>query len=651
MREPPWIHLRQTLLQSFRASKVGQAPHADVIPQPQSFSVESLLSMKKWKREAQPCLVAFLVLLTLTLAAQRNMDLDELSETLFPVDRQPFAAQDRWNLLNEAQREAWTSANDQIPSQSNFDDVLPLVNEAKRRRLSFLVTVKVVYPPDAIVNEDKVRRHAALMRATSNFTAIKFRILSAKADLYKAVKSVSDADSEKQISAILQHDASSSGIMDVLYIVVRTGSAAKQGPLSKLPEHPPILAGSRVSWIVHSMERSGHVNVAKMLQHAETAAQRMYAPSPSFFPIPISPVIRLSISAYTPGHEKEALWINSLSWKSFEKTVRKIALVGQTVGFFVNPSNKDCWNCEDLFQHVVKSDLVDVDRVLTWWRNAQKEFSAEGEVDVEEALEGDPSTMTNVHVLVVDTAKEKPCAVMNHLEKIGLETVQGAGLVMFNSNQPNFEARLQSLLIQAVAGSAFGIANADRYMVHDESLLLGPDAEPIGATLLLSDIALRHALVSSTFSKLNELDTILRTMEHFGVSPSKVLTSAEFTGVLQRTNLLLYKSKEAFSVLEEHRDDTRALHLAESGFHDIKAIRSAFHLQSPKKSTVWDHFRDPRSKCHFSKIHERAIELLEDQDSLVSRLGFFGVAFIFGFLLGHVAALIRGKVKRDEKRE
>lgn len=596
-------------------------------------------------------MAAFFFISTLALAAQRNIDLDELSETLFPVDRQPFAAQDRWNLLNEAQREDWTIANQQIPLHTNFDDVLPLVDDAKQRKLSFLVTAKVIAPPEAIVNEDKIRRYAGLLRANGNFTGIKFRILAAKPDLYAAVQSVSDKETEKEISAILQHDASSSGVMDILYIVVITVSAGNKGPLSKLSEHPPTLAGNRVSWIVHSMERRGHVNVAKMLLQAETAAQRLYAPSPSFFPIPISPVIRVSISAYTPGHEKEALWINSFSWETFEKTIRKIALVGQTVGFFVNPSNKDCWNCEDIFHHVVKKDLVDVDRVLTSWRNAQKEFSSEGEVDVDEALEGDPSTMTNVHILVVDTSKEKRCAVMNHLEKIGLETVQGASLVIFNSMEPNFEGKLQSLLIQAVAGSAFGIANAARYMVHDESLLLGPDAQPIGATLLLSDLALRHALVSSTFSKLNELTTILRAMELYGVNPSKVLTDQEYTAVLQRTNLLLFKSREAYHVLEEHREDTKALHLAESGYHDIKAIRSAFHLQSSKKASVWDHFRDPRSKCHFSRIHERAIELLEDQDSLVSRLGFFVVAFIFGFMLGRIAALIRGKVKRDEKRE
>lgn len=581
---------------------------------------------------------------------RHSIDVEELSEVLFPIERHPFAEEDRWPLLTREQREAWTFAHDKVPEF--VDEILnPMIASYTNRRFSLLITIKIIASPKTKLNYDKLTRYARLVQTKGKLSEIEFRLSHPKAELYTHITSASGADVPQQISLLLHHDAISTSASDTVYIII----ADEKDSLSKLASHPPFIAADRVFWYVHSVDATDDVNVAQMLVRASAIAQKLYDPPPKFFPVPVSATLRVEISAYTPRYYEEAPWVKSFPWSNFEKTVRNLALVGQTVGFFMNPVNKDCTKCSDAFQSALKATTPSSEkRVLHAWKNEQKDY-----IDIKDeqarGADDDPNSVFTVSVLVVDTSKLPDSPVTERLERNGISSIQGASMIVVRSSRSDSPVRLQSLLLQGILESAFGISNSRRY-IYGSTSNSSTASFGIGnkISMVLFDNIVRNAVSSSVHNTLSALDIIVESMKQNDVVAAKVLADDDYASLLQRTNLLFYKLKHSQLALSDEHNAGKALHMAAATFHDLQSIQSMFHIVSGKKSSVRAHFRDSRTKCRFSKIQERAIsasELFEGQASMLTRTLFVAIAFILGLLLGRALSLIKSRMKYAVKRE
>lgn len=598
------------------------------------------------------CLVTFIFQTSIFSVAEgtrQSFDIEELAETLFPVHRHPFAQEDRWPLLSREQREAWTFAHDEVTEFVN-ENLINTIKSFKDHRLSLLITLKIVASQTTKLNQDELTRYARLMHPKGYLNDINFRLMHPKEHLFSQIASASGPQADHQISQLLQHDATSTGASDTLYVIL----VDKNGNFSNLASHPPFLVGDRAFWYVHLIDEKDNVNVAEMLVRTERVAEKLFDPAPKFFPVPVASTRRIRISAFTPRHDHEAPWAESFPWRTFEKTVRDMALVGQTIGFFLNPDSKDCVKCSDAFHNALKSTTASDSRVLKVWKNEQKDdFESKGEES--DTNEVDPKSTSTVFILVVDTMKVPASVATERLEKIGVVSMEGASMVFIRSSQRNAIIRLHSLLLQAIAECAFGISNPGRYIYEDSLVDVPAEGTQKKVSMILLDNVLKNAVSSSIRSALSELETIVWSMKTNDVIATKFLADEEYVTLVQRTNLLFYKIKQSQVALSEQHDGAKALHMATASFHDLRSIQSLFRLSSRKMAYVFAHFADPCTKCGFLKTQERSLtasEVFEERGSVLTSLSiiFAGLSFILGFLLGHgvrLSSRMRYAVKRE----
>lgn len=530
-----------------------------------------------------------------------DISVDEIERSLLLHKDDPFGAEDKWASLSDAQREAWTASNEVVQMSDGVQEILKQSKLVKEEGTSLPVDVHIV-APDKYLSKEKVSRiaqYASAMRAGRNGTELKFRVSVAPQTLYKRIAMHSLSQNPADFIGILEQTAATLGSVNALFVIVN-----HQGePFNEFAASLPFVGNGRVSWIMHNIEKARSVNIPVVLVASERAAERVYAPEPLYFPVPLIRHLRIELAAYTPGHKHRAVWLQKFSLSEFESAVRAIAVHGQRVGFFSSQANAECRKCERAFRDVETYERDFPNRAAKILNNdvAPNETWARGMLSTYAKKRIQPNSF---RLYVLDTTKLTKTEYLQRLERRMLSVYPGMGFVIFRSSDDVAVEKLESQLIKAIIAGVYGITEPDLYMHSKLERQISKQTKR--PSLILSDLVVRNLVRSIVKKRLLELDEIVEGLLYFNIDPAKSLGDHEYAYFAQRVNLMMFKLQRAQRILVgESNNSSAALSLASSASHDIKAIRTAFDISADHKS--FDRFRDPTLRCHLSRLQREAL--------------------------------------------
>lgn len=572
------------------------------------------------------------------------IDINEVSNNLFPYHDDPFASDDTWSGLADSYREAWTAGNQVVPQNVSGMRVL---EEAQRiRHTNILVHVDIqIVASSHLINQDMkatIKKYAKVMRAGLNGTTVNFDVSFAHESLYKRLAMHSRSQHPFEFMGILEQAAVTSGLLNAMYIIVNHGN----DPITNFTPNKPFLGQGRVSWYLYQIPTDKPLNIANLLTTTETIAQRVFAPIPLYHPIPFLREFTVDVSAYTPGHELRALWLEKFEWEEFESLSRNYAIHGQKVRFHSMQTNAECASCSRAFRNAGSSGFDFIDKAALILNNEvvpNKNWTKGFQIShVKTRVQ--PNTF---RLFVFDTTNLKRTEKLSRLERKSLFLFPGMSILIFRSSDKKQLSILDSLMIRAVVGGVYGIAEPDLYVLSGDQSDQGQGALHMSAILI--DVMVRSFVRSIVEVRLSELVEIVDGILHFDVDPSKALNNRDYRSFTQRINLLLHKLKKAQRILSAPSERGQAVYLAASTIHDIRAIRTVFNLQDNSKA--YERFKDPTVRCHFSRLKRQALRASGILESTYSIAGLFlralvisvGSALITFYSLRRLSPMLRGK--------
>lgn len=588
--------------------------------------------MHSESRDALMLVLLFVLLATFIVNARdyqgRRTHLDSTVEdihaSLFYHKEDPFAAEDTWAALLDSQREAWTAANDLIQLSDGIGEILRHTDLIRKQGISVPVEVQIVCSEKLLSEENvsRVAQYASAMKAARNGTRLSFNVSVAQQPLFKRLSMHSPSHDPADFIGILEQTAATLGVLNVMFVIVNHYNE----PINEFTSEVPFVGNGRVSWILYNIDRGHQLNIPRLLASAERAAQRVYAPQPLYFPVPLTRRLHIDLTAYTPGHQHRALWLQDFAWNEFEAAIRAIAVHGQSFAFFSSQSNGECPKCERAFRDVAKYDRDYPTRAAVMLNNdvVPNVTWAKGFSGTSTKRRIPENTM---RLYVLDTAKLHRTEYMQRLERHPLASFPGLSIVTFRSSDKVSMAGLESLFVKAFVSAAYGIADPDLYMHAKLGKLISKRTKRPSSVLF--DVVARTLVRSVVETRLDELEEIAEGILYFDIDPSKSLGDREYAYFVQRVNLLLYKLRHAQILLNEVNNGPAATYMVSSTLHDMKAIRAAFDLGPDTRS--FERFRDPTLRCHFSRLRRealRASQILETSYPGIKRFGIALVTFI-----------------------
>lgn len=572
---------------------------------------------------------------------------DDIQRSLLFYKDDPFGTEDKWASLSDAQREAWTASNEVVQMSDGMQEIMRRSKLVKKEGISLPVDVHIV-AADKYLSKEKASRiaqYASAMRAGRSGTELKFRVSIAPQTLYKRIAMHSPSQNPADFIGILEQTAATLGSMNVLFVIVNH----RDEPFNEFAAPMPFVGNGRISWIMYNIEKARGLNIPIVLAAAERAAERVYAPQPLYFPVPLIRHLRIELVAYTPGHKHRAIWLQKFSLSEFEAAVRAIAVQGQTVGFFSSQANTECPKCERAFRDVETYERDFPNRAAKVLNNgvAPNETWAKGMLSTYSKKRIPPNSF---RLYVLDTTKLPKSEYLQRLERRMLSVYPGMGFVTFRSSDEVAAEKLEAQLIKAIIAGVYGIAEPDLYM-HPK-LMRQISKHTKRPSLILSDLVIRNLVLSIVKKRLSELDEIVEGVLYFNIDPAKSLGDHEYAYFAQRVNLMMFKLQRAQHILGESTNSSAALCLVSSAFHDIKAIRTAFDISADDKS--FDRFRDPTLRCHLSRITREALkasQILESSYPKVKHFAWATMSFTTTALVMYFMLNRYSTQKTREKRE
>lgn len=572
---------------------------------------------------------------------------DELTDTLLFHRDDPFADEDKWAALSDAMRSKWLEANYVLPSALTPSELLQTTSQITRSQIDVHVDVKVVAPPALLTPERRAQilHYATAMHAGHNGTSLKFAISIAPSQIFERLALTGKFHTVHSLSSVLIPLAKSSGALNLLYVIVNS------------PTHPVInhtelvlfLPTSRAAFFVYTPEKHGQLLVTDMLVAAERAAQRTFAPSLSYFPIPFVRDLQVSVTAYTPMHEYRALWLQDFSWDSFESSVRAHVLPGQKVRFMSYQTNSDCKHCKTVFESLSNPSKLFVTNVIRALNGGTLSNSswATGLSSLPSHRAVSPNTL---RLFVLDTVNIRRTKFLVELERRQLFSFPGLSLIILRSSNASSMRRLRTSMVRGLVSSLFGFAEPSLFVPElrrkDDEMSLWPTT----ASPLLLDIATRNVVRSAIERYCSQMDEILDGMAYFDVDPTQSLNKYEYQIFIQRLNFLIFKLHRARTALSEG-DSALAMYLLGASAHDIRAIRSVFDIEDQR---VLKRFRDPTIRCHFSRLKRealRASELIESTYFSARPAILASLSYCLSVLVTNVVTRKLRSIKSRRKRE
>lgn len=574
-------------------------------------------------------------------------DVKEVTNSLLSFREDPLAREDKWSAVSDSLREAWTSAHETVRISDGIEQVLEHTKHLRETGISLHVDIQIVAPENFISTHhlSLLNHYASAMKSGRNGTSLLFDVSLAPTSLYSRVAMHSPSQHPNDLMGILEQTAATLGHMNVMFVILNHG----QDPISHFASKMPFLGHSRTSWFLYTIEKGRTLNVADLLTATERAAERIYAPAPLYFPLPSIPTLQVDVTAFTPGYDRRALWLDHFSWGLFERSLRNVAVFGQKLTFFSSQINADCPLCPEVFRNVESFSSQFATRAAA--------MLSGGNIPNHDWSYGVTSTKADkkvprdtIRLYVLDTVKLHKTESLQRLEKRPLSLFPGMAILTFRSSDRDKVYNLNSYLVQAFLAAAYGVAEPEMYLPLQRA---GDKVEVSGRpSAVLLDIVYRNLVRSVVEKRIYELEEIVQGILYFDVDPAKSLGEREFVYLSQRINLMLFKLERAQRILGDLNDHSAALFLALSAHHDMKAIRSAFDLYPGTKS--FERFRDPTLRCHFSRLKRealRASELIEAtypvfRPLIFACIRFIGMAILTAFLL-HLRTNMKSRGKRE----
>lgn len=572
---------------------------------------------------------------------------EDIHASLFYQKEDPFAAEDKWAALSDSQREAWTAANDLIQLSNGIGEVLRQTQLIRKQGISVPVNVQIVVSEKLLSEElmSRVAHYTSALKAAQNGTSLSFNVSVAQQPLFKRLSMHSPSHDPADFAGILEQTAATLGVLNVLFVIVNHHDE----PINEFASETPFVGNGRISWVLYNIDRGHQLNVPRLLASAERAAQRVYAPQPLYFPVPLLRRVHVDITAYTPGHQHRALWLHDFAWNEFEAVIRDVAIHGQSIAFFSSQSNAECPKCERAFRNITKYDR-DYPRKAALMLNNDVVPSATWAKGLSSTSAKKKIPENTCRLYVLDTAKLHKTEYVQRLERRALASFPGLSIITFRSSDRMSMTGLESLFVKAFVSAAYGVADPDLYMHPRLGKLMSRRTKRPSSVLF--DVVARTLVRSVVEERLGELEEIAEGITYFDIDPTKSLGDREYVYFAQRVNLLLYKLGQAQVLVREPNNVPVATYMVSSTLHDIKAIRSAFDLDSDTKS--FEQFRDPTLRCHFSRLRREALkasQILETSYPGFQRLGIalltFTVAAISTSSMLHWYSQSKSREKRE----
>lgn len=563
-----------------------------------------ILSSKKLLLFSFSCLLLFKPLRARSYKVAWKRSSTSVKETetyLFSHIHDPLGDEDKWSSLTDDHRRAWTAANQILPLKRGITDLLNITKSIKNTPINVPVEIHIVACPTCLTKEDNniLIQYSKALKGGWKGAILDLRLRIAPETLYNRISMQPPARKPTDFLAIFQQAALSTGSANVLYLILNN----RQKPVVQYKSTVPYVGTGRVSWVVYAIEKGNDLNLANMLVTAERAAQRIYSPSPLFFPIPFIRHLHVELAAYTPHHDHRALWLQNFAWDKFETAVRSVAIKGHTVSFFSRQANHECPRCETAFRHPDQSDPDFPTQASIVLNNNVVPNGTWAEDQTSTTYLSGSLPQRTMRIYVLDTIRLPKNGPLQHLESKPVSIFPGMGIIIIRSSNHDSVRSLEFFLIKAVVAAAYGTMEPDLYITQQLSRVATSLERRTSA--VLHDVINRHLVRSVVETRIEELEEIAEGLLYFKIDPSKTLGAREYTLMVQRVNLIIFKLKRAQDVLETNDADT-ALYLASSTRHDMKAIRNSFGLTESAKSL--ERFRDPTIRCDFSNIRREALK-------------------------------------------
>lgn len=572
------------------------------------------------------------------------LDANDIGASLFNHEGDPFSEEDRWSALLDPQRVAWTRANMQLNFTDGIGDVLRATKRMKEANIQLHIEVQLVAPDGFLTlrDRDRIKHYSSAMGAGSNGTSVTFHVSVAPPSLYKRLSMHSPSQDPTSFMGMLQQTAVIIGSMHVMYVIVNHG----HDPINDFSPRTPFVGNERTSWMLYHVEGPRSLNIADLLFAIEKAAERVYAPQPLYFPIPIIQDLRFEVFAHTPGHEHKALWLDRFDWSRFESLMRRIAVPGQKLGFFLSPANSECPLCVKAFKSIDRPSRDSLRKAARALNNDVIPNAAWAD-DAGHRSGRKKHTSASFSLYVVDIVNIRKREALQLIERHPVSQFPGLGIVVLRSSHEHIVGILDRLFMQAFLAGVYGIAEPQLYVSSEIRGSVGESAPSV----IASDIAVRYMVRSVVDKRILEIDEIIEGILYFDVDPTKSLGDREYASFTQRINLILYKLRRAQEILSDSNDGEAALYLVTSTGHDIKAIRSAFDI-GPRNP--FERFRDPTLRCHFSRLKREALKASEIIESTYPSLALLTagiLTFIASTMLSHFLLWKQFLWKNRGKRE
>jgi len=147
----------------------------------------------------------------------------------------------------------------------------------------------------------------------------------------------------------LRQSAIAVSSFNVMYVLLLPTSSG----LKKISSQAVLGASSRVAFFEYQTQASQSLSVIHQLAAIEQAADTVFAPQPLYTPISLLPEMEVSVTAYTPGYQLRAPWLQDFIWDDLEAAIRSHVLPGQSVRFSSSQTNANCTACEDAFKDIL----------------------------------------------------------------------------------------------------------------------------------------------------------------------------------------------------------------------------------------------------------------------------------------------------------
>lgn len=576
-----------------------------------------------------------------------STNVDETTALLLAHRDDPLAENDKWSSLSRSQRQKWTQANNVVYPLHNVSDLLETTKRLRKSCIAIHIDVQIVDPEHIITPEqyNQILRYTAGMRAGRNGTCLNFTVSAAPEQISRRVALHLPVQNDAELAMLLAQSAHALGTLNVLYaIIYRLGARSPQ-----YASATPKLGTSWTAYFVYSVDDPRHIIVTDLLITIERIAEQVFAPQSLYFPIPLTPHLHVSVTAFTPGYERRATWLDDFVWDEFEIAVCTYAIPGQKVRFSSSQSNGECDVCRQAFHDAARPPL-------TFIRNAVTTL-CQGNAPNHTWIDGIASRTARKRILpntfrlfVLDTSNVKQTNAVQRLERRALFVFPGIAVLVVRSSDRNVELFLHSFMLRAVIAGVYGVVDPALYVPRRKSLS-HTVAWPGRPSPVLRDIITRNVVRSIIERRLVQLEEIVDGMVHFKVEPTETLDDYEYIHFVQRVNLLLYKLEKAQQVISRTHDGELAIYLMSSTAHDMKAIRAAFNIDDGNRALK--RIKDPTIRRRMSRLKRealRASEIFETTHPFALRVLFALSSFIISVLITR-AVIWKVSKKKSRKLE